>query len=226
MPPIARTFVKASFAYFVSAFVLGALMMLDRWLGFSRWLKMVYFSQLHLLMVGWITQLAIVTNPKPDRRLNQETIIEERVSLYCGRSHPLWGRDGLSPQELSGLQYISLSSKSPTGQLIREYMATLGIDNEPVVSTDNVETVKKMAEFGLGVAFLPDMVTGEGAPTDKPANKDLWKISIGPPLRRRISIVTWKNSQLSRATKAFIDELKLHAKEWNGEPVVDDAKSA
>jgi hypothetical protein len=59
MPPIARACVKIAFLYFVAAFVLGALMMLDRWLSFSRWLRVVYISQLHLLMVGWITQLAI-----------------------------------------------------------------------------------------------------------------------------------------------------------------------
>lgn len=171
-------------------------------------------------------ELGIVTNPRPDRRMNQETIIEERVSLYCGRSHPLWGRKELSPQELGGLQYISLSSKSPTGQLIREYMAALGIDSEPVVSTDNVETVKKMAEFGLGVAFLPDMVTGEALNQETPANDALWKISVGPPLRRRIAIVTWKNSQLSRATSAFIAELREHAREWNHPSENNDAKSA
>jgi fluoride ion exporter CrcB/FEX len=59
MPPIARTFVKAAFLYFLAAFLLGALMMLDRWLGFSRWLRALTMSQLHLLVVGWITQLAI-----------------------------------------------------------------------------------------------------------------------------------------------------------------------
>jgi len=59
MPPIARTYVKAAFVYFVVAFVLGALMMLERWLNFSQWLRVVYLSQLHLLVVGWITQLAI-----------------------------------------------------------------------------------------------------------------------------------------------------------------------
>ena len=59
MPPIARTYVKAAFVYFLVAFLLGALIMLDRWLVFSRWLRVVYMSQLHLLMVGWITQLAI-----------------------------------------------------------------------------------------------------------------------------------------------------------------------
>jgi hypothetical protein len=59
MPPIARTFVKAAFLYFLVAFLLGALMMLDSWLPFSRWLRVMYMSQLHLLVVGWITQLAI-----------------------------------------------------------------------------------------------------------------------------------------------------------------------
>jgi hypothetical protein len=59
MPSIARTFVRSAFLYFLAAFVLGALMMLDRWLAFSRWLRVVYLSQLHLLVVGWITQLAI-----------------------------------------------------------------------------------------------------------------------------------------------------------------------
>lgn len=59
MPPIARTYIRAAFLYFLIAFFLGALMMLDRWLNFSRWLKVTYLSQLHLLVVGWITQLAI-----------------------------------------------------------------------------------------------------------------------------------------------------------------------
>jgi hypothetical protein len=59
MPPLARTFVKIAFLYFVAAFVLGALMALNQWLSIGRWLHTVYLSQLHLLVVGWITQLAI-----------------------------------------------------------------------------------------------------------------------------------------------------------------------
>ena len=59
MPPIARVYVKAAFLYFLAAFLLGALMALDQWLDFSRWLKVIYLGQLHLLLVGWITQLSI-----------------------------------------------------------------------------------------------------------------------------------------------------------------------
>lgn len=59
MPPLVRLFVRASFLYFLGAFLLGAFMALDSWLGMARWLRAVYLSQLHLLVVGWITQLAI-----------------------------------------------------------------------------------------------------------------------------------------------------------------------
>jgi cbb3-type cytochrome oxidase subunit 1 len=59
MPPLVRLYVRTSFLYFLGAFVLGALMALDSWLGLARWLRAVYLSQLHLLVVGWITQLAL-----------------------------------------------------------------------------------------------------------------------------------------------------------------------
>jgi len=59
MPPLVRLFVRTSFLYFVGAFLLGAFMALDSWLGLARWLRAVYLSQLHLLVVGWVTQLAI-----------------------------------------------------------------------------------------------------------------------------------------------------------------------
>jgi len=59
MPRIARAYVRIAFLYFCGAFLLGALRWLDRWLDISRWLRSSGESQLHLLTVGWITQLAI-----------------------------------------------------------------------------------------------------------------------------------------------------------------------
>jgi hypothetical protein len=59
MPPLARAYIRAAFAYFIGAFALGALILMEKWLPFSRWLRVAGTSQLHLLTVGWITQLAI-----------------------------------------------------------------------------------------------------------------------------------------------------------------------
>ena len=170
---------------------------------------------LEALFAG-LVDLALVDNPKSDRRLRVETIVEEKVSLVCGRSHPFFSRPVIRPSELKGLQFVSLSRGDPTGQLIREHLVRLGVNVEPVVSTDNVETVKKMVEVGLGVAFLPDMVTSSDVACDGTAGGRLARIDVGPPLIRRICLVTWKNFELSRATRAFVDELRLHGTRWKG----------
>ncbi|MBN1138570.1 MAG: hypothetical protein JXM73_18415 [Anaerolineae bacterium] len=59
MPPLARLYVRTAFVYFVAGFLLLALIALDGWLNIGRWFGAVYLSQLHLLVVGWITQLSI-----------------------------------------------------------------------------------------------------------------------------------------------------------------------
>ena len=166
--------------------------------------------------------VALVADPPIDRRMRQETVIEERVSLVCGRSHPLFGRTSVRPSEIKGLQLISLSADNPTGRLIRQYLARIGVSMEPVVYTDNVETVKKMVEVGLGVAFLPDMVTSSDVACAGDPPGKLARIEVGPPLIRRIVLVTWKHLEMTRAIASFIDELRWHGARWRGCVDVDD----
>ncbi len=158
--------------------------------------------------------LALVANPGSDRRLRNEVVIEEKVSLVCGRSHPFFGRGAVRPSELNGLKSVSLSLESPTGKLVRDFLARLGVSMEPVVSTDNVETVKKMVEIGMGVAFLPDMVTTPDVSCSGDLEGRLSRIEVGPPITRRIVLSTWKNAEMSRATRTFIEELRRHGSNW------------
>jgi DNA-binding transcriptional LysR family regulator len=159
--------------------------------------------------------LALVANPGPDRRLRQETIIEERVSLVCARSHPFFGRRVIRPSELKGQQYVSLTVENPTGELIRSFLTRMGVDMDPVVSTDNVETMKKMVEVGLGVAFLPDMVTSSDVACSGQLGQ-FARVEVGPPLIRSIVLVTWKKPGLSPAVSAFAEELRAYGQQWKG----------
>ena len=160
--------------------------------------------------------VALVANPKADRRLRQERIIEERVSLVCGPSHPLFGRGTIRPSELKGEQFVSLTPENPTAELVRDFLTRLGVDMHPVVSTDNVETVKKMVEVGLGVAFLPDMVTSQDIACGGEPRGRLSRVEVGPPLIRSIVLVAWKNVERTPAEVAFEEELRAHGKSWKG----------
>jgi DNA-binding transcriptional LysR family regulator len=158
--------------------------------------------------------LAIVANPQPDRRLRHETIITENVSLVCGVTHPLFTYDSVKPSDLSGLPFASLTPENPTGRLVRDYLARMGVTVEPVVSTDNIETVREMVEAGLGVALLPDMVTSRCVGCKGQMMGGFARVPINPPLTRRIVLVTWKQQEMSPTLAAFVDELRAHGAEW------------
>jgi DNA-binding transcriptional LysR family regulator len=160
--------------------------------------------------------LAILADPRVDRRLRYETLFEERVSLVSGRSHPFFGSPTIRPKKLRGAQFVALSPQTPTGALIAAYLDRLGVAVEPVVSTENVETVKRMVQIGMGVAFLPDMVTERDVATDMHAERRLGRSMVEPSLTRRIVLVTWNEFPTSRAVAAFIDELRRQSSTWPG----------
>lgn len=160
--------------------------------------------------------LAVVANPRPDRRLHFETIIEERISLVCGKPHPFFGKSSAKPHELQGVRFISLSPETPTGHLIRDHLARMGVSVDVVVTTPSVETVRRMVEIGLGVAFLPDMVANENLSRDGTSPNPLARIDVRPLLKRRIMLVTWKKFPFSQVNQSFLDELRLYGANWKG----------
>jgi DNA-binding transcriptional LysR family regulator len=73
-----------------------------------------------------------------------------------------------------------------------------------------------MVEVGLGVAFLPDMVTSEDLSCSGTSLNQLARIDVRPPLLRRVMLVTWKKFQCSPVIQAFLDDLRLHGLHWKG----------
>jgi len=159
--------------------------------------------------------VALVVDPPPDRRLKHQQVFEEQISLVCGPKHPFYGRPTVDVKELEDVQFVSLSPQTSTGALIRSYLDRLGIHVVPAVSTDNVETVKRMVEEGMGVAFLPDMVTEDDVPGDgTPGRLARW--SVAPTLSLPLVLVTWRDAHNSLALDAFVDEVCRMGHHWDG----------
>jgi DNA-binding transcriptional LysR family regulator len=164
--------------------------------------------------------LALLADPRVDQRLRYETLFVERVSLVAGRAHPLFGTKSLRPDQLRGAQLVSLSQQTPTGALIARHLARLGVEVEPVVTTEDTETARRMIEMGMGIGFLPDMVIARDVASKANPGGRLCRISVDPPLTRRVVLVSWSNIPSSRAVAAFVDEVRRQASAWPG-AVVD-----
>ncbi|MFH1530626.1 MAG: LysR family transcriptional regulator [Pseudomonadota bacterium] len=154
--------------------------------------------------------LAIVADPRPNRRFSSETITEETVSLVCSKNHPFCDKSSIVPSDLWGQKFVSLSHDTRTGHLVRDHLIRLGVNVDTVVSTPNVDTAKKMVETGLGIAFLPDMTTKEDILRGGSTLHGLVRLDVRPPLTRSISLVTLKKLQRSQTLQAFIDEVRQH----------------
>ena len=160
--------------------------------------------------------MGLLAESHPNRRLEEEVLIEEHVSMVCGRTHPLFEVPSIEPLAIEQHQLISLPHDTPTGRLVQEHLESLGVRPKHVFFTPNVETAKKMVEAGLGVAFLPDMVTAADISCNGQPNPRLARIAVGPTtLTRRIFLLTSKDYELGRAAKAFVQELHHHGATWS-----------
>lgn len=158
--------------------------------------------------------LAIVADPRADRRMKHETLIEDPISFVCGRKHPFHGKAKVKASDLKDMQFVSISPELPTGALTQKYFARVGVSVQSIVSSDNLEIVRKMVEVGLGAALLPNMFVGDVVADKRKGEGGLSRAELDPPLVRKICLVTWRQSSMSRAVETFIGEVRRHACEW------------
>ena len=180
--------------------------------------KLVYRDSEVLLEALLANRLdvAVVVDPPADRRLRYDNVFEERISLVSGPGHPFYGRPTVDLDELKDVQFVSLSPQTSTGALIRTFLDRLGLTLVQSVSTDNVETVKRMVEVGMGVAFLPDMATTEDVGPDGQPGR-LARSSVEPMLSLPLVVASWRDPHHhSLALDAFIEEVCRVGREWDG----------
>jgi DNA-binding transcriptional LysR family regulator len=158
--------------------------------------------------------VAMVVDPPADERLAKQSVFDEQVSLVSGHGHPFFGRATVDLAELEKVNFVALSPQTAAGALIRSYLDRVGISVVPAVTTDNVETVKRMVEAGMGVAFLPDMSTSDAAADGGHAR--LWRSTVEPTLSLPLVLVTWRDPHPSCALDAFVHEVREIGLRWDG----------
>ncbi len=179
--------------------------------------KLLYRDSEELLdsLLAKRLDVALVVDPPPDRRFEHRSVFEEQISLVCGPKHPFYARPSVDVKELEDVQFVSLSPQTSTGALIRGYLDRLGLHIVPAITTDNVETVKRMVEEGMGVAFLPDMVTEDDVGAEgKPGR--LARCRVEPALALPLVLVTWRDTHHSLALDAFVEEVCRMGRSWDG----------
>jgi LysR family transcriptional regulator, transcriptional activator of the cysJI operon len=153
--------------------------------------------------------LGLVAYPQPRAGVDVVPFREDKLGLVLSPNHPLASKAKVAMSAIAPLPFIAFDREAPTRKGIDKMFRDKNIDLQPIMEMDNVETIKRAVELGLGVSVLPlptvNLEVTTGSLVVKPFSDGNFTRPIG--------ILVRKGKYLSRASQAVLDAFKKLASE-------------
>lgn len=125
--------------------------------------------------------------------------MEDELVLVCGRSHPLYKRKSVPPDELRNLDFIVREQGSGTRELFENVMAANDINWRYTWECNGSDGLKSAAVSGVGVAVISKRLV-----ENEVQEGELHTVKVeGLDFKRKFCIVHHKNKYLTEAMNTF-----------------------
>ncbi len=139
------------------------------------------------------------SGPRP--YLQYYPLFRETQQIYCGRSHPLFGRRVNEPAILAQERFILTHGDEPED--LERFRQRYGLGRSASGHAEDLQEVLRLIKLGIGIGFLPTIVAERTGPDE------LWPILIEPLLPAYfIYLVTPPPSRLSTPTRLLHEEIR------------------
>jgi DNA-binding transcriptional LysR family regulator len=148
--------------------------------------------------------LGLVSYPQPTKEVAVLPWREEEMVLTAEPSHPLMGKESVSPAELAGADFITFDDDLPISREITRYLNASGVEVNTIMHFDNIQTIKEAVILGSGVSIVPARILKAEMAAGRLAAVPL----AAPGLRRPLGIIHRKKKRFGRAAQAFLELLQ------------------
>jgi len=149
-------------------------------------------------------ELGVVSYRPGDRNLHSLVIYHDAVAFIVHPQHRFAQRKQISIRDLGNEVVIAHNIASPYRQMVLDAFQKHRVMLNMAIEMPTVETIKKLVETEMGVAFVPRMCVqselASGLLVEVPV-KEL-------PVARKIHLVYPAHRHLSHAARAFLDVVK------------------
>jgi DNA-binding transcriptional LysR family regulator len=152
-------------------------------------------------------EIGIVAYPQPRAGVDILPFRDDKLAVVCAPGHAFASKAKVSLTALSGVPFIAFDREAPTRKALDRLFREKNIDINPVMEMDNVETIKRAVEMGLGVAILP-VSTAQG---EVKGGSLVAKPFAEGPVSRPIGLLIRKGKYLDRASAAVLEAFKAAA---------------
>ena len=153
--------------------------------------------------------LGLVAYPSPRAGVDVIPFREDKLAVVFPPNHPMAGKQKISMAAIAQSPFIAFDREAPSRKGIDKLFRDKGMELSPTMEMDNVETIKRAVELGLGGSVLP-------IPSVKP-ELALGTLVTRPfsegTFTRPIGILVRKGKYLARAAQAVLDAFKVAGNE-------------
>ncbi|WP_145018308.1 LysR family transcriptional regulator [Paenibacillus sp. Y412MC10] len=111
------------------------------------------------LFEGTADVVFMLDEPIRSSGLAVEPLVEERFRLFAAPDHPLAKRDLLQLEDFHGEVFLTNEKGCPYRTMFDRSFEKEGIDSITYLEFQSAEAIKQCAVSGIGIAFLPEIVT-------------------------------------------------------------------
>jgi DNA-binding transcriptional LysR family regulator len=148
-------------------------------------------------------ELGVVAFPEKRRGLSVIPLPGDRLVLICPPAHPLSARKKVRAAELQGQGFVLFERDIPTRRATDKILKSHNVTVKRVAEFDNIETIKRAVEVGMGCAIVP-----RPSVVDEQRSGQLAVVALSEPeWMRSVGIIHRSDRTLSIAARKFIELL-------------------
>ena len=148
--------------------------------------------------------LGVVSYKPGDRNLHSMVIYQDAVAFIVHPEHPFAKRKQISIRDLGKETIIAHNIASPYRQLVLEAFQKHQVPLNMDIEMPTVETIKKMVQSKMGVAFVPRMCVQAELAAGQLVEIPVKELQVA----RKIRLVLPAHRNLSHAARAFLEVVK------------------
>jgi LysR family transcriptional regulator, transcriptional activator of the cysJI operon len=161
-------------------------------------------NQVYEDVLGNADDLGLVAYPVKDPKLEIVPLRKDKMVVICHPKHALAKNENVSFKDLAGQKFIAFEPDIPTRKAIDKALKEAGVEVDPVMEFDNIETVKRAVEIDAGIAIVPATTVLQEVSKHTLEAVELENGALARPL----AVIHKKSKVLSPAMKQFINTLK------------------
>jgi len=148
-------------------------------------------------------ELGVISYDPHDERLLSTVIFTDSLAFVVSPKHPLAGKKLISIRDLGGETFIAHNVVSPYRELVVREFRRQNVPLNMPVEMPTVETIRRLVQAEIGVAFLPKMCVEQELESGALVSVRVKEMQI----ERKIYLVRPSRRALSYAAAAFLELL-------------------